>query len=167
MAVFGYFSKIKKGSETSFWNTFFAWFFHKNVPYLIHYQWITCQCHTFFPLKISRQFIFRQLMTSWVLRFMLDQALKQWLTEKKREEFECLENKKSFWNEIKNIFHSFWRAVMWWKIKICWKIADTSFKVSALAVFPFDKFECSFNKLLMNNVKYLLLSETKISKPKV
>ena len=38
-----------------------------------------------------------------------------------------LKNEKSFLDEIKNIFHSFWRAISWWKIKIWQKIADTSF----------------------------------------
>ena len=37
--------------------------------------------------------------------------------EEKIPKFEYLENKKSFWNEIKNIFHSFWRAIIWWKNK--------------------------------------------------
>ena len=42
--------------------------------------------------------------------------------------FEYLKNEKSFLDEIKNIFHSFWRAIIWWKIKNCYKKADTSFK---------------------------------------
>ena len=46
--------------------------------------------------------------------------------EKKRgkmeiQKFEYLENEKSFLGEIKNIFHSFWRAAIWWRIKICEK----------------------------------------------
>ena len=45
------------------------------------------------------------------------------------QKFEYLENEKSFLDEIKNIFHSFWRAIMWRKIKISCKIADTSFNV--------------------------------------
>ena len=57
--------------------------------------------------------LFRQLMMSQTLRFFLDQPLKQWLTGKKKEgktktqKFEYLENEKSFFDEIKNIFHSF------------------------------------------------------------
>ena len=31
---------------------------------------------------------------------------------KKLQKFEYLENKKSFFNEIKNIFYSFWRAII-------------------------------------------------------
>ena len=33
--------------------------------------------------------------------------------EEKIQKFEYLENKKSFLDEIKNIFHSFRRAVIW------------------------------------------------------
>ena len=51
-------------------------------------------------------------MTSQTLGFILDQALMQWLTGRKRSEngiqkFEYLKNEKSFLDEIKNIFHSF------------------------------------------------------------
>ena len=35
--------------------------------------------------------------------------------EKKLQKFEYLENKKSFLDEIKNIFHDFERAIIWWK----------------------------------------------------
>ena len=34
------------------------------------------------------------------------------------QKFEYLENEKSFLDEIKNISHSFWRAIIWWKVKI-------------------------------------------------
>ena len=58
------------------------------------------------------KFLFRQMMMSSTLIFSLNQPLKQWLTEKKKgkmekQKFEYLENKKSFLDEIKNIFHSF------------------------------------------------------------
>ena len=35
--------------------------------------------------------------------------------EEKLQKFEYLENGKSFLDEIKNILHSFWRAIIWWK----------------------------------------------------
>ena len=44
------------------------------------------------------------------------------------QKFEYLENEKSFLHEIKRIFNSFWRAIIWWKNKNLMKIADTSFK---------------------------------------
>ena len=46
------------------------------------------------------------------MRSIFDQALKQWLTGRKRgkieiQKFEYLENEKSFLADTKNIFHSF------------------------------------------------------------
>ena len=38
--------------------------------------------------------------------------------EEKIQKFEYLENEKSFLDEIKDIFHSFWRAIFSEKIKI-------------------------------------------------
>ena len=50
------------------WCALSAWFFHKNVPYLILYQSTKFQCHTFFPFEDMKKciinFLFRQLMTS-------------------------------------------------------------------------------------------------------
>ena len=34
------------------------------------------------------------------------------------QKFEYLESEKSFLDEIKNIFYSFWRAIIRWEIKI-------------------------------------------------
>ena len=73
------------------------------------------------------------MMMSQAIRFMLGQDIKQWLTkgekegETKIQKFEYLENKKSFSDEIKNIYQRFWRAIIWLKIKSWWKIVDTSF----------------------------------------
>ena len=36
---------------------------------------------------------------------------------KKLQKFEYPENDKSFLDEIKSTFHSFWRAIIWWKNK--------------------------------------------------
>ena len=59
---------------------------------------------------------------SRTIRFMLDQLYSngwQGKNEGKTEiqKFEYLENEKSFLHEIKNIFCSFWRAIIWLKIK--------------------------------------------------
>ena len=35
------------------------------------------------------------------------------------QKFQYLKNEKSFLGEIKNIVHSFLRAIIWLKIKIC------------------------------------------------
>ena len=37
--------------------------------------------------------------------------------KEKLQKTEYLKNKKSFLDEIKKIFHSFWRAIIWWKNK--------------------------------------------------
>ena len=85
-----------------------------------------------YQTKCVIEFLFRQLMTSWTLRFIFDHPPKQWPTGKKEgrteiQKIEYLENEKSFLDEIRSIFHSFWRAIMWWKNKNLMKIADTSF----------------------------------------
>ena len=41
------------------------------------------------------------------------------------QKFEYLENEKSILDEIKNIFRTIWRAIIWLKIKNWWKIAQT------------------------------------------
>ena len=89
---FGLFSKIKKGSGTNFWCTFFAWFFHKNFLYLILYQWTRFQCHTLFQ-DIKQNVLLSYLDKWWhviifLKRFFLNQPLKQWLTGKKRADDE-------------------------------------------------------------------------------
>ena len=50
------------------------------------------------------------------------------------QKMEYLENEKSFSNEIKNIFYSFWRAIIWWKMKILEKKADASLFKQVLQV---------------------------------
>ena len=53
---------------------------------------------------------------------------KAWKVREKRQKCEYLENEKSLLeDEIKNIFHRFWRAIIWWKNKNLIKIADKSF----------------------------------------
>ena len=55
---------------------------------------------------------------------------KVWKGREKWQKCEYLENEKSFLDEIKNIFHSFWRPIIWWKNKKMIKKADTSFNPS-------------------------------------
>ena len=102
---FGLLSKIKKGSAASFWCIFSAWFFYKNVLYLILNQWRKFQCNTLFLYQdIQQNVLLSSYLDSWwchKLRFSLNQNLKQWLTGKKRGEdekqkFENLKNKKFF-----------------------------------------------------------------------
>ena len=55
---------------------------------------------------------------------------KEWKATKKIQKFGYFENENSFLDEIKSIFHSFWKAIIWWKNKNFIKTADTSFKQS-------------------------------------
>ena len=48
----------------------------------------------------------------------------------KLQKFKYLKNEKSFFDEIKNNFYNFWKAMSWWKNKKLKKIADTSFNKS-------------------------------------
>ena len=65
---FGLFTKIEMGSGASFWCTFSAWLFHKNVPCLILYQWTRVQCHTFFPSQDIKQ-------SCYVLLYTIDDVI--------------------------------------------------------------------------------------------
>ena len=87
----GLFTKVKKGTGTSFWCTFSTRIFHKNVPYLTLYLWTKFQCHTFFSFskchtKYVIKFLFRQLMMWQTIRFIFYHFLKQWPTWRKRGE---------------------------------------------------------------------------------
>ena len=61
---FGLFTKIRKGSGTSFCYIFSPLYFHKNVPNLILYQLTKFQCHTFFPTQDIKQ----NVLTKFLLR---------------------------------------------------------------------------------------------------
>ena len=123
---FRLFTKIKREPGISFWCTFYAWFFHKNVFFnTLSTEKVSMSYLFSFPryqTKCVIKFLFSQLMMSQTIRFMLDQPVKQWLTGRKEgktdiQKLEYLENEKSFLDEMKNIFHSFWRAIIWLKIK--------------------------------------------------
>ena len=61
---FKLFTRIKKGSGTSFSCRFSAWFFHKNVPYLL-YQLTKFQCHVFFPSHNIKQDVLLSSHLGW------------------------------------------------------------------------------------------------------
>ena len=94
------------------------------------------------------------------------------------QKFEYLEKEKSILYELKNIFHSFLIVIIWWKIKIYWKIADASFKfflknleagLVSLKLFKFCKFQSIFktntslSKYIGSNV--MVKSDFKIDIP--
>ena len=86
MAVLGYLAKLKR-SGASFWCTFSAWFFLKNVPYSLSMDKVSMSHLISFSRNKTKyviKFLFRQLMTSETLRFLFDQPLKLWVTGDKR-----------------------------------------------------------------------------------
>ena len=115
---FGLFTKIKKGSGISLWASFCAWFFHKNVPYLMLYQLTKFQCHIFFPSQDIKQNV---LLSSYSWGCIFHHPRKQLLTGKKKI---GRRNTKVWisgeWKEIfrwnKKYFFIIIRAMIWWKI---------------------------------------------------
>ena len=53
LSYFGLFTKKKEPGLV--WRIFSQWFFHKNAPYLILYQWTKFQCHNFSPSQDMEQ----------------------------------------------------------------------------------------------------------------
>ena len=111
---FGLFNKIKKGSGASFCCIFSAWFFCKNIPYLILYQWTKFQSHTFFLSQdIKQNVLLISYLVSWWchdVKTFLGSTSKAMADKGKKEgkmeiqKFEYLKNEKSFSDEIKKYF---------------------------------------------------------------
>ena len=79
--------------------------------------------------------------------------------------FDYLKNEKSFLDEIKNIFNSVWRSIIWCKVKICYKIADASFSTNPTK-WSNSVSKTSFVKgslkmvLLIENLIFILVSDS-------
>ena len=82
------------------------------------------QCHAFFLSQDAKQnVLLSSYLDSWWrtnFKIYLGSASKAMVD---REKNEYLANGKSFLNKIKNIFDSFWRAIVWCKIKNLIKIS--------------------------------------------
>ena len=102
-------------SGASIWCAFSALFFYKNIPYLILYQWTKFQYHVLFLSQdIKQNVLLSSSLDSWDFsgststKEMADRGKKR--VRRQYKKFEYLENERRFLDEIKNIFHSFWRA---------------------------------------------------------
>ena len=64
---------------------------------------------------------------------------KLWKGREQIRKIEYLENKKDFFDEIKNIFRNFWNAFFWWKIKsfsfLLHQKVDASFNLESIYHF--------------------------------
>ena len=127
MAILSYLPKVKRGlglalgahflydfsKKCAFFNTISVG--KVSTPYLFPFPRYQAKCVI--------KFLCRQLMASQTLRFISDQPPKQWLTGWERGEdgntkIWISRQPKSFLDEIKNIFHSLWRAIIWLKTQI-------------------------------------------------
>ena len=73
-------------------------------------------------MSYSKNYICKFMQANWLHHKLFHFHLSFWIWEawkrrQKIQKLEYLENEKSFLNEIKNTFHSLWRAIIWWKNK--------------------------------------------------
>ena len=64
MAVLDFLAKVKMGLGPAFDAHFLHDFFHKNVPYLILYQWTKFQCHNLFLSQDKKQNVLSSYLDS-------------------------------------------------------------------------------------------------------
>ena len=88
------------------------------ICYILSDQVLWCNVKQF--LSYSKNYICKFMqVNSWhhkLFHFHLSFWIwKVWKGREKLQKIEYLENEKSFFDEIKNIFHSFWKATIWWK----------------------------------------------------
>ena len=116
IGCFGLSTKINKRFGTTFRCTFSAYFFNKDVPYLI-LNWLHFNVRPIFLLKISNNmFLNSCLANRWrhKINFKIylrsfSQAMADRRKKRKRKIQKCeyLENEKSFLDEIESIFYTF------------------------------------------------------------
>ena len=93
-------------------------FINSFISYVLSDQ-VWCNVKQF--LSYSKSYICKFMQAnSWHKLFHFDLHFWIWKVWKEREKlrkFGHLENKKSFFYEINNIFDNFWKAIIWWKNK--------------------------------------------------
>ena len=90
------------------------------ISYILSDQVWWCNIKRF--LSYSKNYICKFMQTnSWhhkLFHFHLSFGIRKvWKERGKLQKIEYLEKEKSFLDEIKNTFHSFWRAIILWKNK--------------------------------------------------
>ena len=93
------FFENQKGPKTSFQATFFKEFFHKMFSYQKLHRLAKIHYQTVVTLQVIQYNVFP---VSWL---GISWRHGIWISEKLKLDY--LKNKKSFWSEIKNIFHCF------------------------------------------------------------
>ena len=121
--LFWVITKIKQGSGTSFWCTFSAWCFHKkcsllntlsldkvSMLYLFSFSRYQAKCVISSYLS-SRWGVNFKIYLRTTIKAMADGEKKR--GRRKYKNLNIWRTKGAFYVEIKNIFHSFWRAIIW------------------------------------------------------
>ena len=89
--------------------------------YYLYITWPSLICNIKQLLSYFKIYICKFMQAnSWhhkLSHFHLSFCIRKVWKGKKIQKLKYLENKKNFLDEIKNIFHSFWRAIIWWKNK--------------------------------------------------
>ena len=106
--------KKQKGPGTSHQSLFRPWNKFRKNPLFVKVWW----CHVKHFLSYSKSYICKFMqVNSWhhkLFHFHLTLWIwKVWKGREKIQKFKYLENENSFLDEIKNIFHSFVRAIIW------------------------------------------------------
>ena len=104
-------TRHSSGYETSSENSFTSYTLSDQV-------W---RCNIKWFLSYSKNYAYKFMQAnSWHHKlFHFHLSFRTWKVWKgvKIQKLKYLENEKNFLDEIKNIFHSFWRTIMWWKNK--------------------------------------------------
>ena len=102
----------------NFWRTIFLLLYSINWSNFA--VWLTLLCEILGNLCIT---IASQLVTSWILKLTLSFLSSRFpYMTKTWQKFKYLENEKSFEDEIKSIFHHFWRAFNQANNKLFWNV---------------------------------------------
>ena len=108
------FEFFRKGSGTSFSTTFCVYFSRKMFLMLHSINWPNFIVWlSLLPSRDIGQYVYYNCLLSrmWRLKFEINLIFLikpfWYMTEKSRQKFKYNENEKSFWGEIKSIFHNF------------------------------------------------------------
>ena len=104
----------------------------------------------FFSYSKNYIYRFKQATHDKLLHFHLSLWIwKVWKGREKLQKFEYLQKERSILDEIKSIFCSIWRSIIWWKNK---KIVETGFKNGSKKTCWDTSSDRSPDHLLWNNI---------------
>ena len=93
----------------------------EKLLYSLYFIWPSLVMYVKQFLSYSKSYICKFIqVNSWHKLFHFHLTFwiwKKWKGRENTQKFKYLENKKSFFDVIKNIFHRFLRAIIWWRNK--------------------------------------------------